>query len=149
QYTVTVRGQDITWDIRSTEVTREVSPVSAHPQVRALLRAHQREMAAQEQGVVMVGRDIGSVVLPDAELKVYLNASLEERARRRYTELVERQKPGNALPTLKSVVTDIRRRDDLDHDRMRPAHDAIVVMTDNLSVSQVLEVIYSYLEEPA
>ncbi|MEO7022357.1 MAG: (d)CMP kinase [Ktedonobacteraceae bacterium] len=148
QYTVTVQGQDITWDIRSTEVTRAVSPVSAHPQVRTLLCAHQREMAAQEQGVVMVGRDIGSVVLPDAELKVYLNASLEERARRRHAELAERQKPGNVLPTLETVVEDIRRRDDMDHDRMRPAHDAIVVMTDHLSVPQVLEVIYSYLEEP-
>jgi CMP/dCMP kinase len=148
QYTVTVCGQDITWEIRSPEVTQAVSTVSAHPQVRALLRAHQREMAAQEQGVVMVGRDIGSVVLPDAELKIYLNASLEERAQRRYTELVERYKLGSTLPTLEAVVEDIRRRDDMDHDRMRPAHNAIVVMTDNLSVSQVLELMYSYLEEP-
>lgn len=148
QYTVTVRGQDITWEIRSPEVTRAVSTVSAHPQVRALLRTHQREMAAQEQGVVMVGRDIGSVVLPNAELKVYLNASLEERAHRRYTELVEQQQPGHTLPTLKTIVEDIQRRDDMDHDRMRPAHDAIVVMTDHLSVAQVLELMYSYLEEP-
>ena len=149
QYTVTVRGQDITWEIRSAEVTRVVSPVSAHPQVRTLMRVHQREMAAQEQGVVMVGRDIGSVVLPDAELKIYLNASLEERAQRRHSELAERQKPGNELPSLEAVIQDIRRRDDLDHDRMRPAHDAIVIMTDNLSVPQVLELIHSYLEEPA
>lgn len=149
QYTVTVHGRDITWDIRSAAVTRSVSIVSAHPQVRALMRARQREMATQEQGVVMVGRDIGSVVLPNAELKIYLNASLEVRARRRHAELTERSKPGNTCPTLEAVVEDIRRRDDLDYDRTRPAHDAIVVMTDNLSISQVLEVVYSYLEEPA
>lgn len=148
QYTVTVNGQDITWELRGPAVTRAVPPVSAHPQVRALLRAHQRAMAAQEQGVVMVGRDIGSVVLPDAELKIYLNASLEERARRRHSELAERQKPGTELPTLETVIDDIRRRDDIDHERMRPAHDAIVIMTDSLSVPQVLEVISSYLEEP-
>lgn len=149
QYTVTVHGQDVTWDIRSAEVTRTVSTVSAHPQVRALLRARQRAMAAQEQGVVMVGRDIGSVVLPDADLKIYLNASLEERARRRHAELTKQQRSGHVPPTLQTIVEDIRRRDDLDYDRTRPAHDAIVVMTDNLSVSQVLELVYSYLEEPA
>lgn len=149
QYTVTVRGQDITWEIRNAEVTLVVSAVSAHPQVRTLMRAHQREMAAQEQGVVMVGRDIGSVVLPDAELKIYLNASLEERARRRHSELAARQKSANGLPALEDIIQDIRRRDDLDHDRMRPAHDAIVIMTDHLSVPRVLELIASYLEEPA
>jgi cytidylate kinase len=95
----------------------------------------------------MVGRDIGSVVLPDAELKIYLNASLEERALRRHTEQVERQGSEDGLPPLAAVVEDIRRRDTMDHDNMRPAHDAIVIMTDNLNVSQVLEMIYSYLEE--
>lgn len=148
QYTVTVNGQDITWELRSAAVTLAVSPVSTHPQVRAILRAQQREMAVQEQGVVMVGRDIGSIVLPDAELKIYLSASLEERARRRHAELVARRKAGNELPSLERVIDDIRRRDDMDHERMHPAHDAIVIMTDNLSVSQVLELIYSYLEEP-
>lgn len=148
QYTVTANGHDITWEIRSTEVTRAVPPVSSHPEVRALLIAQQRTMAVQEQGVVMVGRDIGSIVLPEAELKIYLTASLEERARRRYDELRERKRPDSELPDLETVFEDIRRRDAIDHDNMRPAHDAIVIMTDNLSVSQVLEVIYSYLEEP-
>lgn len=148
QYTVTANGQDITWEIRSAPVTRAVPPVASHPQVREIMRARQREMASQEPGVVMVGRDIGSVVLPNAELKIYLNASLEERARRRYSEWAERQGSSDGLPSLKTVVEDIKRRDDMDHDNMRPAHDAIVVMTDNLSVSQVLEMIASYLEEP-
>lgn len=97
----------------------------------------------------MVGRDIGSVVLPDADLKIYLTASLEERAQRRYTELVQRL--GNddpALSTLEMVKAEILRRDEIDRDKMHPAHDAIVIMTDHLSVPQVMEVIYSYLEEP-
>ena len=145
QYTVTVSGQDVTWDIRSAPVTGAVSPVSAHPEVRAILIAQQRVMAYRQNGVVMVGRDIGAVVLPDAELKIYLTASLAERARRRYAELEERM--GAANTTLEEVLSDIQRRDEIDKENMQPAHDAIVIMTDNLSVPQVLEVIYAYLEE--
>ncbi len=149
QYTVTVHGHDVTWDIRNAAVTRVVSPVSAHPEVRAILIAQQREMAKQGDGIVMVGRDIGAVVLPDANLKIYLTASLQERARRRHAELVERLGEHNpAIPTMEEVLADIQRRDEIDHDNMRPAEDAIVIVTDNLSVPQVLEVICSYLEEP-
>ena len=150
QYTVTVHGQDVTWDIRSSEVTRVVSVVSAHKGVRAILIAQQRELARQHDGIVMVGRDIGAIVLPDADLKIYLTASLQERARRRYSELVERFGENNpTLPTMEAVLADIQRRDEIDHDNMRPADDAIVIVTDNLSVTEVLEVICSYLEEPA
>ncbi|HXX78716.1 MAG TPA: (d)CMP kinase [Ktedonobacteraceae bacterium] len=149
QYTVTVQGQDVTWDIRNADVTRVVSIVSAHPEVRAILIAQQREMAQQHDGTVMVGRDIGAVVLPDADLKIYLTASLQERARRRYSELVERLDEHNPEhPRFEEVLADIQRRDEIDHDNMRPAEDAIVIVTDNLSVLQVLEVICSYLEEP-
>ena len=149
QYTVTVQGQDVTWDIRNTEVTRVVSTVSAHTEVRAILIAQQREMAQQHDGTVMVGRDIGAIVLPDADLKIYLTASSQERARRRYSELVERLGEHNpTLPRMEEVLADIQRRDEIDHDNMRPADDAIVIVTDNLSVPQVLEVICSYLEEP-
>jgi CMP/dCMP kinase len=149
QYTVTVRGRDVTWDIRSAPVTRAVSIVSAHPEVRAILIAQQRAMAQQKGGVVMVGRDIGAVVLPDAELKIYLTASLMERARRRYAELEQQQgAASSSLPSLEEVVKDIARRDEIDHDNSRPAPDAIVITTDNLSIAQVLEVIYSYLEDP-
>lgn len=147
QYTVTVNGRDITWEIRSAEVTRAVPPASSHPQVRAILRARQREIAYEHEGVVMVGRDIGAIVLPDADLKVYLTASLEERAKRRYAELEERLGSGNlALPSFEEVLEEIRQRDEIDREKMKPAHDAIVIMTDNLSVPQVLEVIESYLE---
>jgi len=149
QYTVTVDGHDVTWEIRNAAVTGVVSPVSAHPEVRAILIAQQREMARQHDGTVMVGRDIGAIVFPDADLKIYLTASLQERSRRRYTELVERLGEQNpALPTMEEVLMDIQRRDEIDKDNMRPAEDAIVIVTDNLSVPQVLEVICSYLEEP-
>ncbi len=147
QYTVTVNGRDITWEIRSAEVTRAVPPASSHQQVRAILRARQREIAYEHEGVVMVGRDIGAIVLPDADLKVYLTASLEERAKRRYAELEDRLGAGNpALPSFEDVLEEIRQRDEIDREKMKPAHDAIVIMTDNLSVPQVLEVIESYLE---
>ena len=150
QYTVSVRGHDVTWDIRDASVTRAVSTVSAHPEVRAILIAQQRAMAkAQQQGVVMVGRDIGAVVLPDAELKVYLTASPEERARRRHAELVERLGRHNpALPSLQEVMQDIQRRDEIDRDNMQPARDSFLIATDHLSVPQVVELIHSRLEDP-
>ena len=147
QYTVTARSRDITWDIRSAAVTGTVSIVSSHPEVRAILIAQQRAMAARGQ-TVMVGRDIGAVVLPEAELKIYLTASVEERARRRHTELIERLGAHNPLlPSFPTVVKEIQRRDNLDHDNMQPAKDAIIVETDHLSIAQVLEFIYHYLED--
>jgi len=149
QYTVMVRGRDVTWAIRSAPVTRAVSPVSAHPEVRAILIAQQRAMARDHDGIVMVGRDIGAVVLPDADLKIYLTASLQERARRRYAELAERMgEKSSTFPTMEEVLLDIQRRDEIDRDNMRPAEDAIVIVTDNLTVPQVLDVICGYLEEP-
>jgi cytidylate kinase len=147
QYTVTVRDKDVTWDIRNADVTLNVSLVSAHPEVRSVLIAQQR-VIAQRGRVVMVGRDIGAVVLPDAERKIYLTASLEERARRRYAELAKTQGEHRAtLPSLQAVMRDIQRRDDIDRDNMQPAKDAIIVETDHLSIPQVLEVIYRHLED--
>lgn len=146
QYTVTVHGHDITWAIRETVVTRAVSPVAAHPEVRSILIAQQRELASQGY-VVMVGRDIGAIVLPDAELKIYLTASLAERARRRYAELQARLGgPHPSLSSLDEVMVDIERRDAIDHDNMRPAQDAVVIDTDHLSVEEVLVVIQRYME---
>jgi CMP/dCMP kinase len=146
QYTVTVRGQDVTWNIRSASVTSAVSTTSAHKEVRAVIIAQQRAMA-QQSGVVMVGRDIGAIVLPDAELKIFLTASLQERARRRYAELVEQMGEQNpALPSMENVLQDIQQRDYNDRNNLLQAADAIVINTDHLSVPQVLEVIYSYLE---
>jgi cytidylate kinase len=147
QYTVTVRGRDVTWEIRSAAVTSAVSMVSAHPEVRSVLIAQQRTIGRQEH-VVMVGRDIGAIVLPNAELKFYLTASLEERARRRYAELVERMGEHNpSLPTMQEVMSDIARRDNSDRENMQPAKDAIIIVTDHLSIQEVLEVISSYVED--
>jgi cytidylate kinase len=142
-----VHGRDVTWDIRNTAVTGAVSAVSAHPEVRKILIAQQREMARQGN-VVMVGRDIGAVVLPDAELKIYLTASLAERARRRHAELVARLGENNReVPDLRTIERDIERRDDIDHDNMRPAIDAVVIETDYLSIEQVLDAIAPYVED--
>jgi cytidylate kinase len=146
QYTVTVNGEDVTWDIRSAAVSNAVSTASSHKGVRTIIIEQQRAMA-QCAGVVMVGRDIGSVVLPDAELKIFLTASLEERARRRYTELVERLGSTNpSLPSMETLLQDIRRRDFIDRDNLRLTEDTIVITTDHLSVPQVLEVIKRHLE---
>ena len=96
----------------------------------------------------MVGRDIGAIVLPDAGRKFYLTASLEERTRRRYAELVERLGESNpALPSLQEVMRDIERRDNSDRDHMQPAKDAIIIETDHLSIPEVLEVICRYLKD--
>ncbi len=146
QYTVTVHGHDVTWAIRAADVTRAVSSVSAHPEVRAVLIAQQRKMA--EKGcVVMVGRDIGAVVLPNAELKIYLTASLRERARRRRAELIERLGENNpAVPSLETVIADIELRDNTDRENMMPARDVVFIETDHLNVSQVLAKISQYFE---
>jgi CMP/dCMP kinase len=147
QYTVTVRGNDVTWDIRSGSVTRAVPVISAHVEVRAVLLDQQRALARRGGGVVMVGRDIGAVVLPDAELKIYLDASIKERAHRRYRELMARVGEQNpALPTFETVLEDIRRRDMLDGAHTFLAKDAVVIHTDSLSIPEVLEIIYTNLE---
>jgi cytidylate kinase len=138
QYTVLADGTDITWAIRSPEVNQGVSPVSAYPGVRAALTARQRAIGAAG-GVVMVGRDIGTVVLPEAKIKVYLDASLHERARRRHLEDLRRGKQSD----LAQVIQDLRRRDRIDSTRaaapLRPADDAIILDSTNLTADQVVE----------
>lgn len=147
QYTVIADSQDITWAIRDAVVTRWVSTVSAHPEVRAVLRAWQRALGQQGR-VVMVGRDIGAIVLPNAELKIYLTASLEERARRRQADMQERKngRTEQALPSLQDVMLDIERRDNSDRENMEPARDAIVINTDHMSIPQVLNTVTSYVQ---
>lgn len=138
QCTVLVDGQDVTWDIRRPEVDHGVSPVSAYAGVRAALTEEQRRMG-REGRIVMVGRDIGTVVLPKADLKIYLDATLEERAGRRYREILARGEPA----VLAEVLAAVRRRDEIDSSRslapLQPADDAVVVDTTFLSVEQVLE----------
>ena len=137
-YTVIVDGQDITWDIRRPEVEANVSPVSAYPGVRQALSVQQRRIGKRGR-VVMVGRDIGTVILPNADLKIYLDASVEERASRRFKELRGRGEPADYNDILQSM----RRRDQIDSQRkvapLRPAEDAVILCSDGLDADQVLE----------
>lgn len=146
QYTVYVNGQDVTWDIRRPEVDQNVSPVSAYPGVRAALTIQQRRIG-QRGKIVMVGRDIGTVVLPEAPLKIYLEATVEERARRRHLENLRR----GQRSSYKEVLRDMRRRDKIDSERdvapLRPAADAVVIDTTNLHVAQVLELVRRLVQE--
>jgi len=131
-------GQDITWEIRKPEVDANVSVVSAYPGVRNALSTQQRRIGLRGN-VVMVGRDIGTVVLPDADLKIYLDASVEERARRRFLESSERGEP----VLFDTVLKFLKRRDQIDSSReiapLCAAEDAILMNTDNLSIDQVFE----------
>lgn len=148
QYTVYADGVDITWELRRPETNQYVSPVSAYAGVRSALVAQQQRIARQG-AIVMVGRDIGTVVLPEADLKVYLDAAVDERARRRYREVVQRRTGEMPLevPTGDAEYVEIRDmlayRDRIDSSRevapLRAADDAIVVDTTQMSIEQVLE----------
>jgi cytidylate kinase len=138
---VVVDGVDATIEIRGPEVTRAVSIVAANPTVRTEMRARQRQWVAKRGGGVMEGRDIGTVVFPDARLKVYLDASPEVRAARRSKEVSDL--------SYETVATDLARRDALDqnrtHDPLRTADDAVVIDTSDLSVDQIVDAIMDYL----
>jgi CMP/dCMP kinase len=135
---VTVDGVDVRERIRGAEVTRAVSPVSAVPAVRRLLVARQRELVAAADAVVVEGRDIGTVVLPEATLKVYLTASPDVRAQRRAAQL------GVTDPDkIVALAQDLRRRDEYDSKRadspLRPAQDAVVVDSTDMDKRAVVE----------
>ncbi len=137
-YDVVVDQQDITWDIRRPEVDGNVSPVSVYAGVRKALSAQQRQIGLRGN-VVMVGRDIGTVILPEADLKIYLDASAEERARRRYNELRQRGESADYDIILQVILT----RDQIDSNRevapLRPAADAYILCSDGLDADQVLD----------
>ena len=137
---IAIEGRDVTDLIRSARVTEEAALVARHPAVREALVRLQRRLAA-EGHVVMEGRDIGTEVLPDAEVKIYLTASLEERARRRCRQLGLPESDENLV----RLRTDIERRDDSDRTRasspLRRAADAVVVDTTDLDAQQVIEAI--------
>ncbi len=138
QYTVLADGKDLTWALRDVAVDRNVSRVAGYPAVRAALRMRQREIGLRGK-VVMVGRDIGTVVMPDADYKIFLDAPLHERARRRYAELVGR---GAQMP-LSVVTEDLERRDVLDERNTLVPSDAIVLrnegMTPEQEVAQIVD----------
>jgi cytidylate kinase len=134
---ISIDGKDVTSQLRRSDVEDVVSLVSRVPGVREALVQQQRDIAGR-QAMVMAGRDIGTVVLPDADLKVYLDASIGERARRRHAEFSNH---GRAV-TEQIVLDDLRRRDQIDSERavspLRPADDAIIIETDGLSQEEVL-----------
>jgi cytidylate kinase len=136
--TVLADGVDVTWKIRSREVEQAVSPVSAYPGVRDALRQSQRNVGLAGR-VVMVGRDIGTAVLPEANLKIYLDAALKARAQRRYLERRERDE----TVSFEDVFADMKRRDEIDstreHAPLAAASDAIIVDTTSLTIEQVLD----------
>jgi cytidylate kinase len=127
---VWIAGTDVTSSIRGTRIDRMVPVVAAHPAVREVMRERQRQLG-QEGDVVIEGRDIGTVVAPNAEVKVYLVADRGERAKRRMAE-----RPGIGADAL---ATDLRARDEKDAVRMQPADDATEIDTTNLEVEQVVE----------
>ena len=137
QVDVLLDGEDVTWSLRTPEIDARVSEVSAHPAVRAELLDVQRAIA-HGACVVMVGRDIGTVVIPDAGTKVYLEASATERARRRMDELHAR----GVEATFESVLGDLRARDAFDASRetapLVAAPDAVIVDTDGRSVEAIV-----------
>lgn len=138
QYTVCVGDEDITWGLREQRVDQHVSTVAAHPTVRFALKEQQRRIGLRGR-VIMVGRDIGTVVLPEAPLKIYLDASVEERARRRCDEILAR----GEVADYEQILADMRSRDARDSSRvtapLRPADDAIILNSDDVSIEAVAE----------
>ena len=139
-------GEDVSKEIRQNKVSNNVSMLAQNKSIREELVRLQREIASQG-GVVMDGRDIGTVVLADAELKIYLTASVEERAQRRYDEL--RVKDNNI--SLESIKEDIIRRDKMDKNReispLQKAEDAIEVDTTDLNIEEVVDEIITFYQE--
>ncbi|PWI59062.1 (d)CMP kinase [Sulfoacidibacillus thermotolerans] len=144
--TVYLGGEDVTQAIRSSEVGALVSTVAMHRLVREKLVERQRKMASEATGVVMDGRDIGTHVLKDADVKIYLTASLETRAKRRYDELVREGYKGTYADVLETVA----KRDENDEQRtaspLRKAQDAVLLDTTTLSVDEVVEMIVALCE---
>jgi cytidylate kinase len=142
QSDVLIDGEDVTPRLRTPEIDRNVSVVAAHREVREVLLETQRKIGRSGR-VVMVGRDIGTVVLPEAEVKIFLDASPEERAHRRHEQM------GDApdVPAYEQILADMRRRDEIDSQRdvapLRPADDAIIIDSDPLTIEEVANRIVS------
>lgn len=143
---ISLCGEDVTDDIRTPEISMGASKVSAIPEVREFLFDLQQKMA-REHNVIMDGRDIGTVVLPDADLKIFLTASADERASRRYLELKEKAD----CPTYEEIRDDIIKRDYNDSHRaiapLRQAEDAVLIDTTDMGFHEVCEEILSLIRE--
>jgi CMP/dCMP kinase len=137
---VSIAGADVTAAIRQARIDRMVSVVARHHEVREVMRERQRDLGHQGN-VVIEGRDIGTVVAPDAEVKIYLQADPDIRARRRQAE-----RPDIGADAL---ATDLRARDKLDRERMQPAEDAVLIDTTDLEVDDVVTRIEALIRECA
>lgn len=141
-----LNGEDVTDKIRLPEMSMYASQVSAIPEVRSFLMEMQRS-CARRSSVVMDGRDIGTVVLPDAEVKIFLTADVRERARRRYKELLERGTPAD----FDKLLEEMEQRDYRDSHRetapLRPAEDGVIVDTTHLDFAQSCEKILNIIKE--
>lgn len=143
---VFMNGEDVTDEIRSLEVTKNVSAVSALKEVRTRLVHLQREIA-ENHSIIMDGRDIGTVVLPQAEIKIFLVASVEERAKRRF---IENQEKGIEM-SYEELVEDIRRRDYIDSTRkespLKKAEDAIEIDTTTMTIEDVVKTVTALIQK--
>ena len=146
---VSVDGVDVTADVHTPRVDDAVSAVSGVAELRAALLERQRALAAEPGGIVMAGRDIGTVVLPDADLKIILDASVEERARRRAEERGVDPDGSDG----RFILAKLRRRDALDSNRdvapLRPAEDAIHIVTDGNTFDQTVEAVVATVRAAA
>jgi CMP/dCMP kinase len=143
---VLINGRDVTAEIRNSDVTNHVSIVAKHKLIREEM-VRRQQLFAQEGGVVMDGRDIGTHVIPNAEVKVFLLASVEERAQRRHTENVEKGYPSD----LEKLKEEISARDKLDSERevapLRKADDAVEIDTTSKSIDEVVDLIMALAME--
>lgn len=143
---VFLNGEDVSTEIRTPEASMAASDVSAIPCVRAFLFDLQRDIA-KKNNCIMDGRDIGTVVLPDAKIKIFLTASAEERAKRRYKELVEK----GAKDTYEEVLADLEKRDYQDSHReiapLKPAEDSVIVDTSDYNFDEAKNIIVNIIKE--
>lgn len=142
---VILDDKDVTWLIRTPEIETCVSIVASYKFVREEMVIQQRKIG-KRANTVMVGRDIGTVVYPEAELKIYLEASVEERSRRRFLEMKNRE----STITYEKILESMRKRDQMDSTRvispLHPASDAIIIHTDGKSVDEIVQIIKSHLD---
>jgi len=143
---VSVDGEDITDNIRTSEVNSKVSDVSKIKEVREALVAKQRDMAMKEGGVVMEGRDIGTVVFPNADVKIFLTASIEQRAKRRAKEYEEK----GIVATVSDIKNNLVKRDEIDSTRevspLTKADDAVVVDTSKVTIEEQVNIIFDNIK---
>ncbi len=143
---VLANGEDVSTEIRSEEIGLLTSAISARKPVREALLTMQRAMGAKG-GVILEGRDIGTVVFPDAEVKFFLSASAEERGRRRYLELAARGDAATLEETIAKVIQRDRQDEGREHAPLRQAEDALPIDSTNLSIDEVLTVMENTVRE--